>query len=1304
MPNKSINTFSGGLNDNPLDANEDQYEVANNLDVTDNEKLKTRWGTALYDGTNYLVDSTYGRIRISNLWVLDDVLFCYAYQNVYYYNSGWTKLTGPTSNPAFPSATTSSRVSVEIWNHHAFLTCDSLDLPIKIYNDATRGWSLRSSGLPYFLNDVSPDQYLRINHLTEIMKYHFQDNKRHQTGVHILLGAASPSSNGNMVVYHWNQVVPATDPQSFIELANILLSAYDAHNTDSEAAAGRVYHAAQQAAPNTADPASTARVSTWDAAVAVVDDLYTKLTTHMSQGTQHSGNTSTLNAYITAKTLQGKSYIWSAHYRYEYTIGDRTFFDLGPVHNYVVPNTRIVDSSNATIFGHLPFIQNFQTGNYDTVHASDRISIDLYRTVDGGKIGYKLANKLMFNESLTESIGDSFLQSATDTLYTSGGRVSNDPPPPCKYFTIANNIGWYANILDESDVERPSRLMQSVQDDIDSVPYDFVCEFDDDITGISSVGPYPIVTLENGNVYRVEGIFDEFGGGGLFKKLISSVAGNKSHNSMVKIQGGMVWFGRDGIYATDGTSVNKISKDFQDTYLNFISSASNVLNITGAYDKENQRVYWCCQDDSTNDDNDTILVLHLQFGFKNGTHESDGVFTMYQATANDSFSPSSILKVDDDIIIGDSRGIVLKMNSSQVKDVRFDGNNLPTAWGTQHIDHNYEGPFLDFGNPDKRKWVSKIKPLLKVTDSSTNIQIRHENDDSGTKTNLKELRFNSTTKPFIEETRNFSTGKLRCYYKQPGFLSANSVVYKSDNYDECTIASGNTARTWSEPFDSAWFWDFNNTKLQLASGALKIFASEATTGFSQLNLDGAVDGSSVFDNYYDMAWSRGQGGSVTQFQPYNIAAYEALGAFTHKGMMAMPTHYNTINPTVNGALLYYTEPNGQLQTSGTIRFMYIHNYNYAPTTGDSYLIFHCKTNAGATYANSNTLYVYLDHQYSQLRFKLLDYTGANTAGELSAYLQTSFSDGTSLNGPHKWQAYDVEFGFSEADDEYYVAINGIYAEANLAYLRTGVNATAIKRLWIGGSGESNYETWDAGIRNLHISKDRVHSAAFHTESLARWANLPRYDIIEEITATSRKTFFTTQVTAISSTQSSYPYLILEIDGVKKYLSGGVITTSNGTLSQSSAISTWNSNLSALTTYLGSGKTIKPILVFRADNFPTNTNISQFTITYLFGSSEGTVKEISIDDYPTHSWPTDIEDYYLTTETDSYTLQHRILERIDGQKIAVLMNTTLANASNKKWQIHGKRKGDILELLNYDIQYEMLPGGHKHYDGVTGGNA
>jgi hypothetical protein len=495
------------------------------------------------------------------------------------------------------------------------------------------------------------------------------------------------------------------------------------------------------------------------------------------------------------------SYIYTFVRRVEYTVQDTEFADLSATVQVQILNSAAPDATPVPITN-IPVLVNSGGTAYDTA----TLKVDIYRTTSGGNVAYKIGTVTNGTTTFNDNFADTAIV-LNETVYTTGGTLDYDEPPLARYIHIMNGRAYYLDIKEGTQLFR-NRVRQSIQDDPDSCPEDFFLDLREVCTGISSFNSNVIIFGES-KVFRVDGYFDELGRGGMTYEEISKVTGCVSHSSIVQTRDGVLFFGNDGVYWTDGFVVKKISDSINERYKAFVSDPAFLNKITGVYDAIESRVVWSVQKDQASGDNDSCLVLDLRYPIREAS-----TFTTW--SNGDFFAPSALCVFRNQLLRADYRGFLFKHDSDYASDPRVDTLVTPEDWDLATIIWNYKSVAFNFGLPMVRKWVAQILTTIKNI-SAVSVLITSINDDSTVEDELKEIRFRDTcvwgqeeiiwdtdtikwaSFGLIEQRRRFPAGGLRCSYKQIRITNAYTNIFNSDAYGTVTIDRTAKTATLDDP-------------------------------------------------------------------------------------------------------------------------------------------------------------------------------------------------------------------------------------------------------------------------------------------------------------------------------------------------------------------------------------------------------------------------------------------------------------------------------------------------------------------------
>jgi hypothetical protein len=348
--------------------------------------------------------------------------------------------------------------------------------------------------------------------------------------------------------------------------------------------------------------------------------------------------------------------------------------------------------------------------------------------------------------------------------------------------------------------------VQANPDAIYAAPEGNYADVDGDLTGGGVAGQNVIVFTAN-RTYRLSGVYDSTGAGGINPIEISRTVGCISHKSIVQTQQGCFFAARDGFYFTDGYSVLRISEDLPSTYSSISETEAQGKMIYGTYDPYSKQVLWAASSDSANTDNDRIFVAHTYFGISPNTP-----FTRWSGGEWESnFQPSAISYDEDEryLIRGDTRGYVLVQSDSYTDDTKIDTSVTPDTWLDYPVIYDYIGPSTDCGSVAQRKFGTKL--VVNATSVGRVTIMPYSNNDNGASfiemSEIKSpwpvywgddvewgdtrIRWNST--PITSGLRRFPQRSARFSYKQVRLKNSYTVVTSSDILGSATF--NNTANT-----------------------------------------------------------------------------------------------------------------------------------------------------------------------------------------------------------------------------------------------------------------------------------------------------------------------------------------------------------------------------------------------------------------------------------------------------------------------------------------------------------------------------
>lgn len=511
---------------------------------------------------------------------------------------------------------------------------------------------------------------------------------------------------------------------------------------------------------------------------------------------------------VVTPTGGGNTWLYRYVYKYTYVTKDNiTFIDYG------TPSSIKSVTSAATTVAHtnIPVLSNGATGNFDTVN----IKIEIYRTINNGNVFYLVGEITNGTTTYDDNTSDSTLTAGGGTrLYTEGGLVARDRPPKSRLVHIFGDIAYFADIIDSTGARLRYRCLQSIPGAISAAPATFNVDIDDEIAGLSSTKSN-LILLGKGNVYRVDGFYDETGRGGMTAERISDTASCISAQSAVQALDGLFWAGLDGIYYTDGFRVIKLNADYDKSYRAFVSSGLDYSTtkqnrIQGKYDKKKNRIWWTVQRESATDV-DACYVLDLNWGVR-----ENATFTTVSGLS--SFSPTAIEFYNNRMIRCDRRGYILYHSDNLFSDIKIDTSVAAADWVKQTIFYDYTSIAYNFGTAFTRKYVTGITVACEST-TNLSLQIISNNDDQKSIADLSPIRYRGNVTwgdpdvywgdpnlewnraGLINEKRRMPAKNLRCNYKQIQMTNAFVAIFSSDILGVCDVDADTSTATLTGTFE-----------------------------------------------------------------------------------------------------------------------------------------------------------------------------------------------------------------------------------------------------------------------------------------------------------------------------------------------------------------------------------------------------------------------------------------------------------------------------------------------------------------------
>lgn len=413
---------------------------------------------------------------------------------------------------------------------------------------------------------------------------------------------------------------------------------------------------------------------------------------------------------------------------------------------------------------------------------TDTATIEIYRAATASSVYYKVGTILNNSFGFTDKVDSALLtNNALPTLYTTGNNIPYDAPPKSRCFSIVNGVGYYGGTTEQAlgDTQTfPKRLRQSLAGQIDACPGTFYEDLESDIQTIGAARGYPIVVCSRG-VYRIDGIYDAAGRGGMNPSRISDTVGGISPTAGATLNDRFYWFGADGIYVTDGFQVVKLSKHLDASFAALLQAGDTAkMKIRATVDRTNQRVLWTVTDPTGYAQ--AVWVLDVR-------HSTEDRGSFQRLSNGTSFAPTAIAIYRNTLYRGDEDGFVFAHTPGLTSDPKIDRGTHTLTGSTLAIPYQLRTAPDMLGYTHMRKWapyaVFEFENL-----GNLSLQVGSINDKNAANLRLlNPIRYRGAYQGEITENRKFpggaaggTSGGLRCKSKQLDLQPANVILTNSD--------------------------------------------------------------------------------------------------------------------------------------------------------------------------------------------------------------------------------------------------------------------------------------------------------------------------------------------------------------------------------------------------------------------------------------------------------------------------------------------------------------------------------------------
>lgn len=139
-----ISDFSFGITDYYIDGLPLEAQSLDNLIITPNKKVRSRWGSTTVNNQLPL-----GVFRVNKFASLDEKLIVFQDKRAYRDNAGaWAEILGPSGGTFLTLGNSQSVIVDSEWQHQLFFASDAFSSIQKLYIDGVGAYQVRNAGLP----------------------------------------------------------------------------------------------------------------------------------------------------------------------------------------------------------------------------------------------------------------------------------------------------------------------------------------------------------------------------------------------------------------------------------------------------------------------------------------------------------------------------------------------------------------------------------------------------------------------------------------------------------------------------------------------------------------------------------------------------------------------------------------------------------------------------------------------------------------------------------------------------------------------------------------------------------------------------------------------------------------------------------------------------------------------------------------------------------------------------------------------------------------------------------------------------
>lgn len=332
------------------------------------------------------------------------------------------------------------------------------------------------------------------------------------------------------------------------------------------------------------------------------------------------------------------------------------------------------------------------------------------------------------------------------------------------------------------------------------------------VHGIGS-SPGGIIAIGTDNAYRIDGVVDDDGNGGMVPVKIGRASPPISVKSVVETDEGCYWLAENGIWFTDGYAVRYLSESNKN-YISTLLSNTSVSTrhfIHGVYSAQLEKIFWSISKNATGNNSSSILVYDRKYS----TPTNAVIYQWYGNGSIDTCVASTSSGIYP-LLKANNHGYLYYLdsvfNTVTYTDSVYTDASTSSAWANAAVQYRVKTASYDFGAPGAIKYTPSMTVSFKLaagtysTTDDYNLCVGISQDRNGidSYTSMKEILISKDVTGLHTVKRHFPAGSLRCRTRSVLLSNAYTTLYNTSDYGTVEINATTKTATFTDTASYNW--------------------------------------------------------------------------------------------------------------------------------------------------------------------------------------------------------------------------------------------------------------------------------------------------------------------------------------------------------------------------------------------------------------------------------------------------------------------------------------------------------------------